>query len=386
MRRRFKKWLLLLLALIMPLLLGGCWDTFEPERMVYAYGMGVDYKKGQYIVYLQIINLGLLAKTEVSGGNSEVNVEVGRATGKTVDQAMSNLYHSAQRRIFWGHLSFLVLTEEALKQDGVKSVVDLLDRYRETRYRIWFYATKDSIPKILLNTPILGMSSALSRISDPKATFQQNSFIQPINMREVLISINEPVHEASIPVITITKENWMTEKKPHESLEIKGIAVIKRNKLKGVVMGNQANGLRWMNKKMKRSGLTVKGNPKDIDVLVANVKAKVKPIIKKGNIQFDVKVKGEAVIDHVEQNFNRLALEAKIENKIKNEIMKTYLYGLSIDTDIYHLTEVLYRKNVRVWKKVEQNGKVPLSKESLRNIQVKIEVIHGEKQRDKPTI
>ncbi|MBI0577743.1 Ger(x)C family spore germination protein [Neobacillus cucumis] len=386
MRQQIKRWLVILMSLIMLLPLGGCWDTFEPERMVYAYGMAVDYKKGQYIAYLQMINLGLLAKTEVSGGNSEENVEVGRATGKTVDQAIFNLYGSAQRRIFWGHLSYLILTEEALKSDGIKSVVDLLDRYRETRYRIWFYATKDSLSEILLNTPILGMSSALSRISDPKATFQQNSFIQPINMREVLISIDEPVHEASLPVITITKENWMTQKKPHESLKIEGIAVVKRNRLKGFVMGSQANGLRWMNKKMKRSNLTVKDNPKNIDVLVTNLKVKVKPVIRNKNIQFDVKVKADSVIDHVEQNFNRITLATKIEEKIKKEIMETYLYGLSIDADLYRLTEVLYRKNVRVWKMVQHQGKVPLKKDSLRNIQVKIDVIHGEKQRDKPTL
>ncbi len=176
------------------LFLSGCWDTNEPEQMVYAQGMGVDFKDNRYVLYLQTINLSLLAKSEASGaGAGQAKVEVGYATGKTIDEAIFRYYQISQRRIFFGHLAFLVLTDDALKHGAVKSAVDFLDRYRETRYNIWMYATKSPLKKTLLATPMFEVSNALSRLSDPKVIFKQNSFIPPVDLRELIIILMNQV-------------------------------------------------------------------------------------------------------------------------------------------------------------------------------------------------
>ena len=57
-----------LILLLCVSILSGCWDSNEPERLVYANGLGIDYKDGKVIVYLQIINVKGLAKSE-SGGD-----------------------------------------------------------------------------------------------------------------------------------------------------------------------------------------------------------------------------------------------------------------------------------------------------------------------------
>ena len=242
--------LVLIFLTLLPLT--GCWDTNEPERMVYAHGIGVDYKDGKYIVYLQIINLRLMAKAEVSSGGPEVKVEVGNGIGNTVDEAIYNLYRSSQRRIFYGHVSFLVFSEQALKHGGMKATVDFLDRYRETRYNIWLYATKESIQEILVTLPMLEMSTALSRLSDPVASFEQSSFIRPIDLRELILSLNEPGKEAILPLVTITRKNWATDKSPHNAIKSSGLAVVNLNTLKGNVPSAKAQGFRWVSKKFVR--------------------------------------------------------------------------------------------------------------------------------------
>lgn len=94
------------------LILTGCWDTTEPDRLVYTTGIGIDYKDGKIVVFLQLVNMSGLAKTE--GGSSVPNrVDVCRATGKTIDEAIFNLYHTSDRRIYWGHLSFIIFSENA---------------------------------------------------------------------------------------------------------------------------------------------------------------------------------------------------------------------------------------------------------------------------------
>ena len=387
MRRKLIKHLFLTLIVLAVIPISGCWDTNESERMVYAQGLGVDYKDGRYTIYLQIINLRLMAKSESSGaGGPQVNVEVGHASAKTFDKAIFNLYKSSQRRIFWGHLSYVVFSENALKQVGVKATIDMLDRYRETRYRIFMYATKEPLSKVFVTTPILDMSTALSRLSDPKATFHQSSFIRPIDMRELLIELNEPGHEAIIPFISISEKNWVTDKGRHDSIKIEGVTVTTADAFKGKITNGHAYGLRWLNKDFVRDVLQVRSKDGPmVDLVIEKVKVKVYPVVKNSDIHFNVKIKAKAVMLVLVNKVNLASLESESEKEIKRQIMETYAKGLNFDADVYRLSEVLYRKNVKAWKQAEHNGKIPLTEDSIK-LDINVKLDHGAKQREDPTL
>ncbi|MFK9091946.1 Ger(x)C family spore germination protein [Bacillus salipaludis] len=387
MRRKLIKHLFLILIVLVVIPIAGCWDTNESERMVYAQGLGVDYKDGRYTIYLQIINLRLMAKSESSGsGGPQVNVEVGHASAKTFDKAVFTLYKSSQRRIFWGHLSYVVFSENALKQVGVKATIDMLDRYRETRYRIFMYATKEPLSKVFVTTPILDMSTALSRLSDPKATFHQSSFTRPIDMRELLIALNEPGYEASIPFISISEKNWVTDKGGHDAIKTDGIAVTTIDTLKGTITNDHAAGFRWMNKDFVRDGLEVRSKEGPmVDLVIEKLKVKVHPVVKNSDIHFNVQIKVKAVMLVLVKKVNLASLASESEKEIKKQIMETYSKGLNFDADVYRLSEVLYRKNVKAWKQAEHNGKIPLTKDSIK-LDINVKLDNGAKQREEPTL
>ena len=197
-------WLLLL-----PLL-SGCWDVKEPERMYYILGLGIDYKDNEYEVYAQIIDFSNIAKSEQP--NPEANqAEVGISKGRTVEEAYFKMYKSMDERLFWGHLSYVIFSENALKENVAKPVIEAFIRYRELRYTTWVYTTQESIEDILLLTPIINKSIALSKLSDPLNSYNQSSFIRPVNFRELTIDLDEPSHEVAIPYLKI-EEKWKTEK------------------------------------------------------------------------------------------------------------------------------------------------------------------------------
>ncbi|WP_306831827.1 hypothetical protein [Lysinibacillus sp. FN11] len=62
---------LLFLILSSTLLLAGCWDVTEPQRMYYINAVGVDFEDDKYKVYLQIINFADVARSQQSGGDVE---------------------------------------------------------------------------------------------------------------------------------------------------------------------------------------------------------------------------------------------------------------------------------------------------------------------------
>lgn len=102
-------------------LLTGCWDITEPQKMYYVYGVGVDYIDNQYVIYLQFINFSNVAKSEKTSPDATPS-EIAHANGKTIEEAIYKLYLSADQEIYWGHMTYLLLSEDALKSELANSV------------------------------------------------------------------------------------------------------------------------------------------------------------------------------------------------------------------------------------------------------------------------
>lgn len=62
--------------------------------------------------------------------------------------------------------------------------------------------------------------------------------------------------------------------------------------------------------------------------------------------------------------------------------MDTFKAGLEMDVDVYRLSEVLYRKNVKLWKQINQNGKVPLNEDSIQIHFILEKISSGRKEFD----
>ncbi|MFS0888920.1 Ger(x)C family spore germination protein [Peribacillus frigoritolerans] len=374
------------ILLLSVFVLAGCWDSNEPERLMYANGLGIDYKNGKVLVHLQIINMKGLAKSESGGDPSSLSAaDVGTATGNTLEEALFNLYHTADRRIYWGHLSFVIFSEEALNMGGLKYTVDFLDRYRETRYRMFFFMTKDSIKDAMLISPIENISMAFSKLSDPDDNYHQSSFIPPINLREIIIQLDEPAYQVSIPELKIT-EQWTGQDKKKKSLLMESVTIISNNKIKEFLPKNVMNGGRLVNKDFVRDSITLfPGTKKDTSVVLYDKKTEITPIIEKnGKVRFDVDLKIRASVELMKNDITRKQYESEIKRSIKKEIKKTYQYTQKRDIDLFKLSKILYRNENDTWKRIENEGMIPLEDDTLRSIWVEVELQDTGKQKLSP--
>ncbi|MFB5088233.1 Ger(x)C family spore germination protein [Psychrobacillus sp. PGGUH221] len=378
----------LIIFFVLMSILSGCWDVTESERMIYIYGVGVDYKDDKYHVYAQIVNFANIAKMEQPNTES-IQIEVGHASGNTIDEAIFELYHSMDLRLFWGNFSFLIFSEEALKDGKANSVINSFIRYRETRYQAWVYATTEPVKDVLLLTPIFNKSMTLSRISDPMNSYEQESFVEPIDIRKLIIRLNEPNHEVSIPLITI-KGNWDTEKEPDDIAAISGVGVLSPNEFKGFIKGDKANGLQWMTNETKRGEITVNLEPQMenyMTVILDDIKVKVDPIVVNNDVvKFDINVSVNADVSVFQGNITSEEIRKGVIKQVKKEINETYKEGLKNDIDIYRLSEQVYRKNVKTWKKQQTDGKIKLNEDSIRNLNVSVIKVYSGRNSFKETI
>jgi Ger(x)C family germination protein len=347
----------------------------------------VDYKDGKYDVYAQIVDFSIIAKSE-QPNKEAIQAAVGHASGSTMDEAIFELYHSMDQKLFWGHLTYLILTEEVLKNGHANSTINTFVRYRETRYKTWVYGTKDSVKEIMLTTPILNRSMSLSKIADPMNSYAQESLIEPINFRKMIIRLNEPSHEVSIPLVSI-KENWETEKETDIATSINGVAVISPNELKGFITEKKVRGLHWMTNETKRGEITVKldsSNDKYLTVALDKIKVKVTPNVENDKVKFEIDVKMNATVSGFQENLTDDEIRKAVEKEVTKEIEETYKDALKNDIDIYRLSEYVYRYNIKKWKEVQKDGKVDLTKDSIRNITVNISKVNSGRKSFKKTI
>lgn len=363
----------ILFIFILVAMLSGCWGKNEPERMLYIHGFGIDYEDAEYKIYGQIINFKNVAKSDQPSADPNQS-EVGYASGKTVDEAIFKLYNSADEKIFWGHLTYIILSEEALKNGAMNSVIDTLIRYRETRYQVWLYSTDDSVKDVLLTAPIINTAITLSKLGDPMNSYEQESLVEPVDIRRMIIGLNEPGHEMVIPYIAII-ESWETTEGNDKVAQLAGVGLITPKEFKGFIKREKMYGLKWMNDKTKRGEVTFSLNSDEEDVMsviLQSPKVQVKPIVEGDSVKFDIDVTMQGEASAIPIKIKKDEIKKKAEQEIKRQIEETYKEALKKDVDIYRLSEYLYRKDVKAWKRLQQNGKVELTEDSIRTLNVKI--------------
>ncbi|WP_042474934.1 Ger(x)C family spore germination protein [Bacillus ndiopicus] len=362
------------------LILASCWDNNEPERMLYIHGIGVDYKDGQFEIYAQLLDFSNIARSDQPNSES-IQTEVGRAKGRTIDEAAVNLYRAVDQRILWGHLSYVVFSQELLKSGELMQAIDSFVRYRETRYTMWVYTSDEALNELLLVTPILNKGMTFSRVADPLNAYHQESFVEPVSLRTMLIDLDEPGHQVNVPFM-VSSDKWETPKGPDPVYEVKGISVITKSELKGSLLDGEAEGLRWMSKHTERAQITLKNGNDQIQyttIIVDKVKPKIKPVEENDQLRFDISIKVQVTTSGQDGRKGDQKLKKEITEQIKKEVERTYLKGLEKKMDVYRLSEQAYRKKLKVWQQLNKDGEIPLTEDSIRKLDIKIEKIKTER-------
>lgn len=375
-----RKLRLLVTMVLICAMLTGCWGSREIEHLIYVNSIGVDYVKGKFVVYTQIISFYNVAKQEAGGQRSPQSIAINKAEGETVDLAVFNLYATSQERLAWSHVKAIVFSEAALKHDVVNQVLDMIDRYYEFRYTIWTFATKDPLEDIFSAQPILNISVLYSQLNNPNDIYKQSSVIAPMYLYKFIWKWKENGQTMLLPYLSLDKKKTTQDKSPHPKVYMEGICFLQNKKLKGCLPRSQIMGLRWMDKSMQRSHLIVRDKKGEIVAILVleKIKPKIIPQVKNGKTTFHIKVTGASVIPQYVKTTPEKKIDEWTDKAVSDEIRKTYLEGLKIHTDVLQLSDALYRKDPAQWHRLSENGELPLTPESIESIDVKVKLFTGQ--------
>ncbi|MBD2865528.1 Ger(x)C family spore germination protein [Paenibacillus sp. IB182363] len=359
------------------LLLTGCWNSKDIQKMAYVTALGFDYADGKIVSYVQVLNFSNVAKGETSQVGKSVPVWVGKGEGITVTESLTDIYSTSQIRIFWGHIKAIVCTESFM-QNGqrIKEAYDMVNRYREIRYNVLLYGTKDNLRDIFIQKSLLNFSPIDTVMSTPSQIYTQRSFILPVYGFKLIAHFNEAGSPIMLPSITVAKGDWTEDQKKKSMLRINGAYFFRKLDMIGWLSENDLAGYRWAQQKLERSPINVPDNANPAVALVlTKPRFKVTTVIN-GDVKYNIHVKMQAYLDEMTRDITEKEIEDQAAQVVKEEIMATYKKGLRIQADIFKLDEVLYRNHPKLWRERHERGAFLLTPDSINEIVVKISLLH----------
>lgn len=371
-------------VLICPLLLllmTGCWNSKDIQDMAYVTAIGFDYENDKIVTYVQVLNFMNIAKGEAMEIGKNVPNWIGRGEGRSVTESLNSVYSTSQLRIFWGHVKAIVMTEKYMQDDDrIKETYDFINRYREIRYNILLYGTKEPIRDLFAIKSLLNISPIDSAMDTPSQMYSQRSFILPVYGFKMLAQFNEPAEYAMLPSLSIDSKAWTEDKKPKSVFRIDGAYFFNDYKLIGWLSEDDLEGARWLQKKLERSAIHVPGK-RDIDAAIVLIKPNpsVHHVVENGVVRYNIKLTIEGYVNEMVDNIAKKQIEENAAKVLQTEMRLTFKKGLEIKADVLRLGEVLYRENPTLWRSLSENCQFILNENSLDSIDVKVNLQHSGK-------
>ena len=263
------------MALIMvciSLLLTGCWDYQEVDRLASVLAIGIDSIPGSKIILLtvQIASPEEKGKsTQTTGGGGEGKAyTVMYSEGKSLSEAIGNLGIQSTRRILLAHCKVIILGKD-LAETGLGEILDDLKRARESRRTNWILTTDKTAKEILERdismeqVPARGLDLILQN-------FNKAGRILPIDCNDFYAQLNGDSHVSFTPLVQledidkrVTSQLEKAGGRPlgseekAKTLTIGKTAVYKNMRMVGVLNEDDSRARRWLVDSPKGSSITM---------------------------------------------------------------------------------------------------------------------------------
>ncbi|WP_019378924.1 Ger(x)C family spore germination protein [Virgibacillus halodenitrificans] len=346
----------LIIVCICLLLLMGCSDIKEIQKMNYATAIGIEYKEGRYVTHVQMVGLNSLSNVEGAQGATS-QILVSESSGETFNDALFDLYNTAQERIIWSHVSSIILDESAIKE-GFDDILDGILRYHEFRPTPWIFGVKGNMTEIMSTPGFFNQPPTETILHNPENIEEQDSIIRPIKLHQYAREITEPAFTTFLPSLYVNKKQWEQNQEDDPKLSFDGAFFIGQQGVNKYYELDEIRSIRWATPDTKRTSVTIPYQDSKLLVVIENVRINKQYHRKKGKPQVDYNVKFDSYVTNQKNraSLNNNEISKKISSLIKKEIIDFYELGKEDGVDFLNLEYELYREDYKLWKQLKNEG------------------------------
>lgn len=361
--------LLLCLVLLIQLFVTGCWSRRELNDLAIAVGIGIDKIGDQYQVSAQVVLPSQIAGSK--GGSPQSPVNLYKATGNTVYEALRKITTLSPRKIYISHLRILVLGE-ALAKEGISDVLDFMSRDTETRNDYFIVVAKNAKAEDALKIlTSLEKIPAVRLYSSLETSEKQWAPTSTVTLGTL---ITELVSKGKDPILTgvvingnvdvgQTQKNVETVDSPTE-LKYSGLAVFKEDKLIGWLNPEESKVYNYLTNKVKSTIFYIQcpeGKKVSLDVFEARSKIKGSMHNDKPEISIEQHIEsdiGEVQCRNLDLTNPKTITELEqIANQKVVHLFETTIKRVQQEykSDIFGFGEIIHRSDPQAWKKLKDN-------------------------------
>lgn len=356
-----KKFIIVLL--IIPFLMTGCWNYSELNTIAIVTGFSVDYENDEYKVSMLIANS---KKNESSSKEGESQTTVYSGSGKTLSEAITQIDRKSPKSVYIGHLSVVVISEDVAKK-GILDMSDLLLRSAESRKKFYFLQARDTSARDILSLvmplesfPSHGIAALL------KTTSEAQAITTTVPYSYFITDVLKPGVSPLLPTVEIIgdadegrKSSSLETTKIKTYLKVSDLAIFKDDKFISYAENDDSQMINILNSNTNSLLTTIDNDNLSIGFNLTGLKANTK-LIDPAHIQ--IKVTGKADIREINNKIN--LEESKTVDEIQDMLNKNLKGRLkdTLDTvqhqyktDVFGYGNMIYKEYPKLWKKLESD-------------------------------
>lgn len=366
--RSYKRWLLIFIITIFPVICSGCWNYREVDTLGIATGMAVDRDliSKDYIVSVEIINISS------DTGKSTMSSEIYTSKSKTMFDAIRNMIEITGKRIFWSHAKVLIVSED-ISKEGIIPVLDWSLRDSEIRNDMDLLIAKgSSAEEVLKDKHYSGNSMSLHIDNVLK---NQKSVTKYVDTKLFRNKVEIAKENFAATVETISKKEVNNEKR----LVVDGSAIFKGDKLIGYLDGNETMQMLMLRNKLKSGVIPLKNgcnSNTDVTLEIFKNNTKLKSIYSNGKLTLKIDIYTTVAIaelsgdeDFIKEDKRKLLqqdAEMRIKENLNNLISKMQR---EYNADVFGFQQFIEKNNPKLYNELKKNND-----NIFKNLQTDIEV------------
>lgn len=310
------------------LILSGCYNYRELNEISIVSSIGIDKKDGEYLVSAQVMN----AKSEKESESTQVLVYEG--TGKSINEALRDVTTKSSRRLYGGHISKLVISEEIAKE-GIVNVIDMFQRLTEIRNEFTITVSKNIAAADVIKVMTVPETIPAEYVKTSLESADIESALTYSTQLDEFVSLY--LKKGIDPVIAVIEvKNYneegttldnTTSTDPETKIVLDYIAITEEGKLEDYLNRNETIGYNFIKNQVKEMIIPVKCDDNyyaSISVLGNKTKTKIKKEDNKYIIKLDISTNANIseynCLENITSEKHINELKKKTENKIKKYI------------------------------------------------------------------
>lgn len=352
-----KRWISSICLVVVCALLSGCWNYQGLNKISIVSGVAIDKKEDDNKYQLTIETFDL------SGGGKEnqIKSQIIETEGETIYEAVRNAKKRLAKKLYFGDIQLVVISDKIAREEGIQSVLDWFMRNEKPRETVTTVISQEKTAKEIITASGVDhkvISEEIERILDDDSKYTASS--RNIDTYKALNIVQGEKQTALVlPAVHCTMNH---DKKV---VEINGAAVFKGDKLQGYLSPDETRYYLFAVDEIEGGLLTFPFNQKNQDNLTFQVESnktkrsytydenhlKVyldsKIIVYLGEVGTDIDVLKKENIEKI-KSAAKLVFAQRLQTVIKK-------VQTEFGCDVFKLGTMIHKKDPALWSQLEEN-------------------------------